>query len=115
MLTRLKTWIGRRLGPARQESSFVLVYFNERSEAQIGARSDRTVGVFISEGRPKWAYLKCPCGCERQIALNLMTSQRPAWRLSVRSTSDFSVFPSVNATTCGAHFWLTRGRISWAK
>lgn len=100
--------------PSSHQPLHRLVMCAARADAQATAQSPRLVAVFSSAGKPKWAYLMCPCGCGAQLALNLMPSHRPVWRIIVRTETDFTIFPSVDSTTCGAHFWLRSGRIMWS-
>lgn len=125
MWTRLRAW-WRRLSTLRSartpslnrrptSGGYRIVLFGSRGEAQAAARTPQLVAIFGAGRKHKWAYLLCPCGCGQQLALNLMTSQRPVWRVTVRSETDFSIFPSVDSTTCGAHFWVSGGRITWSE
>lgn len=62
---------------------------------------------------PVWVSLPCPCRCGTILRLNLMRSQFPVWRVSVDARQRLSVSPSVDATTCGSHFWIRDGRVDW--
>jgi hypothetical protein len=123
MWTQLRTWINQLVAEARsliqrhagRRPRHRIALFESRGDAQAAARTRHVVAVFCAKGTPKWVYMMCPCSCGQQIALNLMTSQRPVWRISIRTETDFSIFPSVDATTCGAHFWVSHGRITWAE
>jgi hypothetical protein len=97
-----------------KQQRYRLVVCATRNDAQAAAQSRRIVAVFSSDGKLKWAYLQCPCGCGTQLALNLMPSQRPVWRITMRSETDFAIFPSIDSTTCGAHFWLRSGHVTWS-
>ncbi len=87
----------------------------DRGTAQRAAGTPGVLGLFVAAEKQKWAYLLCPCGCGQQLALNLMKSQWPYWRVEVRGESDFSVYPSVRSATCGAHFWLDRNTVTWCE
>jgi len=106
-------WVlGRFKAP---KHAYKLFLSDSRYTAQEAARSGEVVAIFNDSGKPKWAYFMCPCGCGQQLALNLMPTQLPHWRVSILSDTDFSVLPSVDSTTCGAHFWLRNGRITWCE
>jgi hypothetical protein len=62
---------------------------------------------------PVWVSLPCPCRCGTILRLNLMRSQFPVWRASVDGRQRLSVSPSVDATSCGSHFWIRDGRVDW--
>jgi hypothetical protein len=88
-----------------------LVTLSSRQGAEDKAISGHFV-VVAPNGHPKWAMFKCPCGCNELVALNLMQSQHPCW--SLESTSrGYSLHPSVDSQTCGAHYWVRDGQVKW--
>lgn len=101
--------------PDRHGQEFVLHAFEDRSTAAAAAQRAGIAALVRGGGREKWLLMQCPCGCGQQIALNLMQSHSPRWRVSVQSANRFSVHPSVDATSCGAHFWLRDGRVIWSQ
>ena len=121
MLHRLWLWILKLLGyrrgePAagdRRTAQYALKIFESRPAAREAAKRDGVAALVGTEGKPKWLILKCPCGCGQEIALNLMGSHLPRWRVEVGASQQFSVHPSVDATSCGAHFWLRNGKVNW--
>ena len=100
---------------ARKDSRYTIAAFQDRSAARAAAQRDGIAALVGTAGKQKWLILKCPCGCGQEIALNLMGSHSPRWRVDVASAQQFSVHPSVDATSCGAHFWLRDGRVSWCE
>jgi hypothetical protein len=66
-----------------------------------------------TKDKPKWLRFKCPCGCGDVIALNLMTSHYPRWTVERHKDSTLTVHPSVDAKTCGSHFWIRHSHIDW--
>jgi hypothetical protein len=85
---------------------------------QIGSRSElpQKLGSSIyTVGDPaKWAILECPCGCGDTIDVNLMTSRKPVWQLSIidgKATFHPSLW--VPKENCGAHFWIRQSTIIW--
>jgi hypothetical protein len=62
---------------------------------------------------PVWLSLICPCRCGVVLRVNLMRSQRPAWRVSSDETGGLSLSPSIDVPACGSHFWLRGGRVEW--
>jgi hypothetical protein len=106
MWTRLKRWwhelrVRWRMGREVRKLPFTmdgqryrLAACADRTTAQAAAQAPRVVAVVRSAGRDKWAYLMCPCQCGEQLAVNLMTSHYPAWRLAVRNDQDFTLYPS---------------------
>lgn len=119
ILHTIARWLGLE-GAAKSSRElraqrFVLQTFEDRTTAAAAAQRAGIAALVQGGGREKWLLLQCPCGCRQQIALNLMQSHSPRWRVSVQSTKRFSVHPSVDATSCGAHFWLRDGRVIWSQ
>lgn len=114
-LNLLSRLVGKFLnkGSARQ-SRYSLKIFEERRLAAAAAQAPGIAAVVRSGNKNKWLLLMCPCGCNQQIALNLMDGHTPRWRVDIQSPTSFSVHPSVDATSCGAHFWLRNGGVIWA-
>ena len=76
--------------------------------------------VLYIEGNDKtddywYALLKCPCGCNENIRLNLMNDAEPSWEV-IKNKSDFSISPSIwRIKNCKSHFWLRNREIHWVK
>jgi hypothetical protein len=72
--------------------------------------------TFVKDaGRLKWAALICPCGCAETIAVNLMRSHDPSWRVQFERDNSVSFQPSlwVSEDRCGSHFIIRRGCVEW--
>ena len=71
--------------------------------------------LFVVGSPPKWAVLRCPCGCGERIDVNLMKSKAPRWTLELEQDGA-SLNPSLwmPADKCESHFWIRRNRICWA-
>lgn len=53
----------------------------------------------------KVATLRCPCGCNTIIYLNLLEEYRPRWKVNGNS-----ITPSIQRTVgCMSHFTITNG------
>jgi hypothetical protein len=64
----------------------------------------------------KWAYLRCPCGCNEVIMLSLNKKSRPNWSIKVDLFGRPTLNPSINKLTgCHSHFWIKKGNVLWAK
>lgn len=64
--------------------------------------------------RPQYAVFKCPCGCGRDIELNLNPSSRPCWDLSFHVFGTVSLAPSVGRKGgCRSHFFLKHSKVIW--
>jgi hypothetical protein len=85
---------------------------------QVESRADlpRNLGaaLYIVGQTPKWAVLKCPCGCGEVIDVNLMQARHPSWTLSFRD-GKVTLLPSlwVPEERCGSHFWIRDSKIDW--
>ncbi len=123
MFGRLASALARLFGFATEpaastqtgERVYTIKSFDDRGAAVEAARQEGVAALVRSANRNKWLLLKCPCGCGQQIALNLMQSHSPRWRVDMRPHASFSVHPSVDSRTCGAHFWLRDGRVIWCQ
>lgn len=92
---------------------YELKQYESRSNAVAAARN-AGVAALVSGGKGyKWLVMQCPCGCKQELALNLMHSHKPFWRIEIKSENKFSVHPSVDSTTCGAHFWILDSQVIW--
>lgn len=120
MINKLLRALARLLGldtakATRTPQRYTIREFEDRAAAVTAARRPGVAAVIRSGEQYKWLLFRCPCGCREQIALNLMQSHVPKWKITIRSPDSFWVHPSVNATKCGAHFWLRDGRVTWCE
>ncbi len=69
----------------------------------------------LGEGPHVWAVaLRCPCGCQTVIHLNLLPGAKPRWRLTEHSNGSVTLHPSVwRQKGCRSHFFVRRGQIQW--
>lgn len=64
-------------------------------------------------GKKRWAYMRCPCGCGELITLNLMASHKPQWVIQNKN-GNVSVNPSVwKKSGCKSHFSIKDNQIEW--
>lgn len=99
--------------PQKRQTTFLGVAYVE-PQTDPSAEIARRKLVFIgSTEKPKWLRFSCPCNCGAVIALNLMRTHSPHWRAEVHDDGGVTVYPSVDATDCGSHFWIRRSRIDW--
>jgi hypothetical protein len=72
--------------------------------------------VVIDNGHPKWACLRCPCGCGDKIQLSLNPRRRPRWSVRIDWLNRPTLEPSIHQLDgCRSHFWMRSGRIIWCK
>jgi hypothetical protein len=122
IVLRLWRWFLRVLGlgaggefSKKRTEAYSLETFGDRASAREAAKRNGVAALVSTAGKQKWLLLMCPCGCGQEIALNLMATHSPRWQIRAGTSGAFSVHPSVDATSCGAHFWLTDGRVSWCE
>ena len=68
--------------------------------------------VLIVRGEPRWLLLKCPCGCDDEIPINLDRRAGKSWRIYGGRDDRLTLFPSVwRDTGCLSHFIIWNGQI----
>lgn len=67
--------------------------------------------VLVERGKPRSLKLRCPCGADHILTVNLDRALGLAWRLNITGSS-VSLYPSVWLETgCRCHFILRRNRV----
>jgi hypothetical protein len=103
------------LGRMREATPFHAVFVESRSEARSVAIDNHVIAIVSVGSHAKWAMLQCPCRCGRTLELNLMASHSPCWETTLSRNHQLTISPSVDSTTCGAHFWIRGGQLKWAE
>jgi len=73
--------------------------------------------VYVVGGKKytKWAYMKCPCGCNEVIMLSLNSATFPSWSIKQDKLGRANISPSINKLVgCKSHFWIIKGKLNWA-
>jgi Family of unknown function (DUF6527) len=109
LIESIRTW-WRRLRRHRRFKG--VAWLDSGADPSRDIKARRLILVGPSE-KPKWLRFACPCRCGQVIDLNLMASHTPRWSFNVDSDGKLTVHPSVDATTCGSHFWIRKSRIDW--
>ncbi len=74
----------------------------------------RALYVVQEDGYVEFAAMLCPCGCGKILYMNLLTDERPCWRVKIHKNNTASLHPSVNRQKgCCSHFWFKKGRVVW--
>jgi hypothetical protein len=94
-------------------------FYNEprivESFSDVPARFEKEELYIVQKaGKRKWLLLMCPNNCGKRLELNLMKSKQPYWKITIQKNK-ISVYPSIIAESCGAHFWIKQSEIVWAK
>jgi Family of unknown function (DUF6527) len=70
--------------------------------------------VVEDDGYLEQAAMLCPCGCGRALHMNLLTDERPCWRLTQHTDGTATLYPSVwRKKDCGSHIWFRKGQVFW--
>lgn len=71
----------------------------------------------IKDGlEPDSLLFKCPCGCDEDIFLNLLTDMRPVWAFNVNSEGLITISPSIwRHVGCRSHFFIRKSVVVWAR
>lgn len=112
-------WFGRVLrllagyGPGRRRNRHFTVTVTETAPALDGLQRS-VVHVVRTNGKDRWAMLRCPCGCDGVVTLSLQNVHRPHWTLTQNNLGHPSLHPSVwRQEGCFSHFWIRDGQIHW--
>jgi hypothetical protein len=117
MFQALVTWLKRVfVGPLPNGTQYSATVVETRAGAISAIKEDlHSICIVAKAGHPKWAMFQCPCRCGQTIELNLMPSQMPYWQVGLPSEAQPTLHPSIDSKTCGAHFWIREGRLTWAE
>ena len=84
--------------------------------SECPSREELHSGMVLVEmrgGYLKWAHLQCP-KCGDHIQLPLAGNDR--WSIKVDLLRRPTLAPSIwEQTTCGAHFFVTKGKLAWCR
>jgi len=121
-ISRCIQWVGtstkkrhKNSDVAAAETRYTAIVSGGRRAARERAKEGNVLAVVGTAANPKWALVKCPCGCNQILELNLMRRHYPRWRLTILPNGGFALAPSVHSLACGAHFWFVDGRVFWAR
>lgn len=76
----------------------------------------RVLYIVKEDGFEEQAAMLCPCGCGRTLQMNLLTDERPCWRVTRNRDGTATLHPSVwRKKDCASHFWFRNGRVEWVR
>lgn len=76
----------------------------------------KTVVVVGHRDLPKWALMRCPCGCGEMLTLSLMRKIKPYWQCETDTWGRVTLIPSVwKIDGCRSHFFLKKGKVVWCE
>lgn len=95
------------------ETYFSEVYFVKEFPDTLKCRTIYIEGD-INQKQYWYIGFICPCGCNLEYKLNLISDTRPLWKFEIDKQNQISVFPSVWRTTdCRSHFFIKENDIIW--
>lgn len=75
-----------------------------------------TIYIVGNSSSPQYAIFKCPCGCGRNVELNLNAKSKPCWKVSYHWFGTISFSPSIwRNDGCRSHFFYKKGEVKWCK
>lgn len=90
------------------------IYKYEACEGLPKALQKYKVYVLGGTQNPWMAAMLCPCGCNDILHMNLLTSNRPNWKVTISTNSSVSFHPSLwRKSACKSHFFLKNGKVNW--
>lgn len=76
----------------------------------------KTLYIVQEDGFLEHVSMLCPCGCGRVLYMNLISDERPCWRITEHPDGTVSLHPSIwRKKNCQSHFWFRQGRIYWCE
>ncbi|MFA6486488.1 MAG: DUF6527 family protein [Candidatus Magasanikbacteria bacterium] len=105
--SKLKFWL-------KKKKSYNEVLFFKSIDDPGTPKKDQ-IFVIGEKNYSKRLILACPDSCGEIIMLNLMPEYSPSWKIRISKNKKISVYPSIDNTNCGSHFWLKDNRVIWAK
>jgi hypothetical protein len=94
-----------------------LVEYNVKWVEQRPRENDitaKTIFIVGTKKNPKWAMMKCPCGCGDSINICLMKGHYLNWKIGFDKLKRISFSPSIRKLdNCKSHFFIIKGSINW--
>jgi len=112
LLKKIWSLLTGLFGPRRTSQFSGIVLLESSIDATTALKENELVVIGTAQ-KHKWLQFVCPCGCGETQALNLMRSHHPFWTIEIHSDQTLTLYPSVDAQKCGAHFWVRRNKVVW--
>lgn len=75
----------------------------------------KTIYIIQNDGYPWQIVMLCPCGCKKNLHMNLIDEYKPYWRFGIDKKNRITLYPSIHRTVgCESHFFIRKGAIIWA-
>lgn len=77
---------------------------------------EKTIYIETNLDVPWQIVMRCPCGCRKNLHMNLLSEYYPYWKYSISKKNRISLFPSIHRFVgCRSHFFIKKGEILWCK
>ena len=77
--------------------------------------NNRDIYIIKDGDVPDTILLKCPCGCDATIQLNLLPDAKPKWNYTIGNKKEISIFPSIwRNKGCKSHFFIKKSKVVWS-
>jgi hypothetical protein len=71
--------------------------------------------IIKNNGYPWQIVMLCPCGCKKNLHMNLVKEYYPYWKFKIDKRNKISLSPSVHRIVgCKSHFFVRYSKIVWA-
>ena len=112
---KLGLWLRRLPGSRFIPWRYIVVGAVDAADEVPDVLAPRTAIVVKATDRATWVAFNCPRHSHEKILLNLSNRRRPFW--TIEAEHMLTLRPSIDAHHGGTrcHFWISRGRIKWAK
>jgi hypothetical protein len=75
----------------------------------------KTIYVVQNEGYAWQIIMLCPCGCNKNLHMNLMKDYKPYWTFKIDKRRRITLYPSIHRIVgCRSHFFIKKGKVVWA-
>jgi len=91
------------------------IFFESMENA--GLPNENEIFIIGTQQHPKWAYLRCPCGCTEILGVTLMKSIQPHWSVEFDENQCVTFSPSIRVVAsqfnCKSHFFIRHNKVVW--
>jgi len=81
-----------------------------------GDLEKKVLYIVVDDGYVEQAAMICPCGCKKNLHMNMLPDERPCWHLKKNIDGSHSLHPSIwRQKGCFSHFWFRNNRVQWCR
>ena len=104
---------------AKKQLDWLKRFFQKRYRYQFvedipDAIQPRIIYIIQNNGYAWQLVILCPCGCRKNLHMNLTEEYKPSWKFKVDKRKRISIYPSIHRMVgCKSHFFIKKGKIIW--